>query len=786
MHNPKRNSKMRKPNMDLLFAAWARLAMRWRWVILPLFLGLVLMAGHFATRLRTDSRFENYFMEDDPMIARTREFKEIFGSDIFVAVLLECDDVYRPENLRLIRALSHELADSLTHAERVVSLTQLELPSLQHGMPTVRPLVPEPLGDSPTLGDSIRRAYQSRPGLRNRLVSDDGRQAWVFVQLGEFPEFDETGLSTQIIIGRQLHDVISQEKYAALHPLGAGLPYIDYEKNEFYSREVPRIMGFAILVALLVLLLVTRSLRGVLIPVASSIIGNLLLFGTLGLTDYRPDPLLIAIPLVSAFAIPLAYNIHVYSFFRQRFFATGLRKRSVEETMGEVLWPVFISVSTTVVALLTFLFTPIAPLHFVGFGAAISVGGAFLSLAILFPTLMGLGADRSPSPTHRDGTGRWDLLMARLAAWALAHPRPILAVSIPLLLLMLVGATQIQVSFDLQRTIGTRVPYVANLLHVGESPLGSVYSYDLLIDLKDSGRARQPESIARLDTLATEIERMALTQRTSSMAHIIKDLHAALRGPEAYTVPERPEELASFFRFYRMAGDTGPNGWIDPSGRYLRLMVEVSHFDSGTNEQELARAQTLAEDLFPGADVQVVGSLPQFVSMMQYVTRSQVLTFFLSLLLITLILTAVFGSVKVGLVSMIPNLAPAVVIAGIMGYTGMPLDMFLATIIPMVLGISVDDTVQILSLARREFRQTGDYHLAMERTFRVAGRAVVFSTMIICSNFILFCTSKSSNIVYVGFLSVAGLMVALLADLLITPLILKRFNLLGKPSSPTE
>ncbi|PIE84731.1 MAG: hypothetical protein CSA07_01330 [Bacteroidia bacterium] len=780
---------MAKLSMNRFFESWARAVMRYRWLAILLFVGVLAVSAYLARQVKADADFTNYFVEDDPMIVRTEEFNDIFGNDIFAGVLVRCDDVYRPENLRLIRELSQELEDSLMYAERVLSLTHMDFMRNEEGVVVIGPLVPDEIADRPAFGDSIRRVYASRPQLRNWLVSDDGREAWIFVKLSPFPAYGPDGKAFHDIIGGKQEEIIKQAKYASLHPLGTGLPYVGYKKNLFFAQEAPRVFLLSVVLALLVLALVTRSLRGMLLPILCSIGGIFFLFGVVVLVDYHPDPNLMVVPIVMAFAIPLAYNIHVYSLFRQRFYATGRRRESVVETMEEVAWPVLISALTTIAALLTFIFTPVDPLRFIGFGTAIAIGFAFVSLALLFPSLMSFGRDREPRALYREGNAWWDRRLTALARWVLAHPKPILLVSLPLLAIMLYGATLVRISFDPKTTIGERVEYVRDILAISDSQIGSLYTYNLLVDLGEPGRAKEPENLRRLDRLTERIEKeLALTMRTNSIVRIVKDLNSTLNdGTQAtYAIPQTEEELAQLLLLYENAGGTEAEYWMDYDYRRLRLMVEISDFDSQVCEDELARVQTFAQEIFPDADVQVVGMLPQFITMMQYVARGQISTFLLSLGIIALILMAVFGSVKVGLVGMIPNLAPAICVAGIMGYTGMPLDMITATIIPVILGISVDDTVQILNLARRQFLQHGSYAQAMNVSFRIAGRAVIFSTLIISANFGTFAISLSNNLLYLGILSVTGLVVALLADLFITPLILRKFKLFGPETDGGE
>ncbi len=219
---------------------------------------------------------------------------------------------------------------------------------------------------------------------------------------------------------------------------------------------------------------------------------------------------------------------------------------------------------------------------------------------------------------------------------------------------------------------------------------------------------------------------------------------------------------------------------MDYDYRRLRISTEMDSYNSGIAEKLLPQIVADARGIIPDAEVQVVGTMPQFTTMMQYVIRGQLTSFFFSLLIIMLILMVVFRGIKIALVGMVPNILPGIVVAGIMGWFGIPLDMMTATIIPIVLGISVDDTIHFINHAHLEFFRQGNYREALMRSLRVTGVAMIFSTVVLCANFGTYGISEAKMVWHMGVLCVAGLATALLADLTITPLLCRRFKVFGK------
>lgn len=166
--------------------------------------------------------------------------------------------------------------------------------------------------------------------------------------------------------------------------------------------------------------------------------------------------------------------------------------------------------------------------------------------------------------------------------------------------------------------------------------------------------------------------------------------------------------------------------------------------------------------------------------MMQYVARGQIWSFTLALLVIGVMMMAVFGSVRIGLIGLIPNIMPAIVVGGLMGWLGYPLDMMTATIMPMILGLAVDDTIHFINHGHLEFDRQQNYRKAILRTFCVVGTPIVLTSLVMSSNFAMYGTSDSLSFFHMGILSVAGILAALLADLCITPVLFQSCQIFGK------
>ena len=778
---------MRLETINEKFGVMIRGLLKRRWFAIGAFV-LILFAGMVGMkRMVKETSFDAYFIEGDPMLVKTDEFKAHFGNDYFVGVLTECDNIFTKKNLTLLRELSNELLDSVSYADKITSLTDIEFMVGDEWGMTIEQIVPDEIPDDGTPEmDEIRRKAYSKPNVARKLVSKDGRMSWVVLKLRAFPEdsvwHKETDVAPDMQTGEEVDRVLNNPKYASLNPKGTGMPVVSYEKMEFINEEMSRLMMIACIICLVVMIVMTKSLRGVVSPFLSVIGGMFITYGIAGYTGMYVDSTTTLIPVILGFAVSIAYNIHIFSYFNGRMRIHGERRKAIEETITEIGWSVCFCGLTTIVSLLSFLVIPIRPMKCVGMICSMTVLFVMLTTLVITPVLLSFGRNRKP----REGFGEesdttWTRAMVRMSDWTMHNSRIIVTVFTVICLILCVGLFKIVPAFDIEQTMGIKVPYVEKVVGVGRSEMGSLYSYDLVIDLADEDAAKQPDNLRRLESLAKVVEGYPLTKRTTSILDILKDLNQTLNeGDDAfYRIPDTEEEVAQMMVLYENAGGSEAEYWVDYDYRRLRLMVEISDFNSAEVEKELNDIDVCAKEIFPGASVTAVGNLPQYNVMMQYLVRGQMLSFIISVLIIGVILMIAFQSVKVGLIGLIPNLMPAVFVGGIMGWAGIPLDMMTATIIPMMLGMAVDDTIHFINHSKLEYDRCGKYPLSINRTFRVVGVAIVTTSIITSAVFGAFTTSPCAMNFHFGLLAIVGIVSALAADLFVTPILVKRFKVFG-------
>ena len=766
------------------FQSFGELVLRFRWLNIVLF--LVILGGSFAglRQLQTDVDMDNWFLEDDELLVTKERFEEIFGSDQYCAVLVRADDVFAADVLAKIREMSKELLDRVPYADDVISLTDFEFSrGTEEGL-EIGELIPEEIPEDPEALDRIRRQALAKPLMKNRIFSDDSRQTWVMLRMKPIPDDwkDHYAENPEVVVGRTVNEIAGQEKYRSLNPLTSGLPVINVDKQDFLNGEIVRLFGLSLLFTVLILGFSLRSVRGVVFPLVSALSGIVIVLGVQGHLGVVFDPSMIFMPVFLGLAVSVGYAIHLFNHFRRSFFRTGNRRDAVLYAVEETGWPLLFSALTTMVALISFLFIPLHPIRFVGMTSAALIGVTYVLTVVLLPALLSFGKDRQPVVGE---SGKRGAIIERLMVWLGDHvfARPVLTMSVfgILVAICAAGIARFEVSFDVRRTFGLKVPYVNRVYEVGQSKVGSLYSYDAAIEFENPGDVLEPENLRKIDKLVGEVKSFPLTKKVASIVDIIKDMNQSLNAglPEFHRIPDSREMVAQLLLLYENAGGVEAEKWADYDYQRVRLMVELGDYNSGEAMRELQVIQERGEEMFPGAKVLLVGAVSQFTVMQDYMTWGQITSFFLAMGAIAVLMSLVFGSLKTGLIAMIPNVSPALAVGGIMGYAGIPLDMMTVTIMPMLLGLAVDDTIHFINHGQLEFSRTGSYRESIRRVFIAVGSALFLTSLVLILGFSAYLGAVAKVFFNMGMLIAVGILTALVVDYFVTPILLAWFKPFG-------
>ena len=769
---------MQVSRVNKVFARLGRFQIKFRWLILLATILVTLAACLGLPQLQMTSSEEEWFDDWDKVKIDQAHFNDVFGSDDGYMVMVRANDVFAPEVLSAIDRLSKRLENEVPYADRVVSLTHnLSIPiANDEGFEVIDPFESGIPTDSAQLA-AKKSLIMSRESLVNNIVSDDAKETWVILSLKSYEGGIDFGKDSIAPFARNviLSDEFKSDKFEMLP---TGMSYTEMEENEVISRECAMriIIGFAVMLACLILFV--RSLRGVIVPAIATVGGIASVLGVNAWLGIIGDESMVALPVLLGMALSVGYSIHYINSFRMHFRRTGNRRESVINAVEETGWPILFTVITTVASLISFLFAGIRPIRWIGGISAGIVFMVYLYVIILIPILMSFGKNTKPDPTQvkTAGATKADILFEFFGRKVCRHSGIIAAISAAIMLLQIPGVMNIDVNMDYTKTMGEKIPFVTRLMDMLSGKLGSLYDFNVMVEFNESDALKNPANMKRIEALEQKLGTLQLTKisgdkpRVQSVTRLVKEMNRTLNSDstEYYKIPDAQDMLTQLLFLYEISDADALFERMDEDYKTTFIHIELSGYDAKKIVEDLDSAKSYAAQIFPDAKTSIVGEVVNYAEMNGKLVNGLLRSFGGSFVIIAIMMILAFGSIKAGLIGMIPNVAPVLLIGGVMGYSGMSLDMITMIVMPMILGIAVDDTIHMNNHIKYGYERTGSYKKALLLSYREIGKTMGMTTFILCAMFFVFIFSPMGALHNVGLLSIIGLAAALVADYTLT------------------
>ena len=740
--------------------------------------------GVFIFQLKIDPSLEAMSVENSPAKISYKKFIDTYGTDEFlvVAAKVHTGDLFTTERLAKIKALSDDLA-SLADIREVVSLSTTSIVRPTKDGVLVEPLFEKPPKDKAGL-EKLRKEALGNPLLLDSIISKDGTTAVWFV----FPDLSKND-TTQARIA-----LFNNAKIAAKKHLNGfevhleGIPTVKSYMVKYIQRGMI-LFGTASAIILGILLFITfRSLRGVFLPgliVGLALVWTLGIKGATGGVMDSISSLLFALIMV----VGVGDAIHVLVHYLEEYFRFLDRKKAVVMTMKKMFTPCLLTSVTTSIGFLSLVTIDIPPIATFGKYAAVGVMSAFVISIILAPALLMLMKEPTRTLRRKYDKGPTHKSLIFIGEFNKRRKIGIIFVSVAIVIFSVIGISRIRVETRVSEFFHPWSEIVRGYKFLKEN-VSPPIPVEIIFE-GEKGAFLQPDTWRWIETLQQELVKVPLIERADSYCEILQELNWALKGGDEFggkrEIPDSCEAVAQFSMLFQ-------DGNPDTFERFMGNNFDKAHIsirlrDSGSKEQVvvLEKVDKLLAHYVPNEiKYEVAGGTVIFVSTVQELTKGQVRSLILALLVITLLITVIFRSLKIGLLSMIPNVLPIITMLGIMGWLDFPLDTNTVMIGPITLGIAVDDTIHYITRYKRERRKGLSPELAMTKTLTSTGRALLSTSVILTCGFVITIFSSFRPQSILGGLGGLTIMMALAADLILLPAVMLLFMRKDNGSAPAN
>ena len=703
-------------------------------------------------------------------------FLSIFGEEGNMIILAIQDTaLFKVDNFNKWNSFSKQL-DSFSEVDFTVSIGDIK--TLEKDKKNqrffVEPLYEEVPKTTEEVGLIKSELFNNLPFFDNFLYNKSTGTIQTVIYL------DQAIVNTKIR-ERFVFDVLNPsvkkfERETGMDVRVSGMPYIRTMNAQNIIDEIGIFVGLALFITSLIFWLFFRSYRATFITMSVVSIGVVWALGFIGWFRYEISVLMALIPpLIIVIGVPNA--IFLINKYQQEVKKHGNQAKSLQRVISKIGNATLMTNITTASGFATFIFTNSQLLNEFGIIASINILAIFILSLLIIPIIYSFM--RKPKDKHLEHLERkWIDAIVNWMEDAVRHKRIAIYISTVCIIVgSIIGVYMIRVSGSLIEDMPKGKDFYKDILFF-ENEFGGIMPLEILIDTKKKRGVMNLSTLKRMNKLDEEIDEIPELSKSVSILNMVKYAKQAFYNgnPKYYQLPTEQEK--NFILAYTKNSESNADmlkNFVDSTGRYARITTFMK--DIGTDKMENIEQRMIdkIDQVFPSErfDVSLTGKALVFLKGTNYLVKNLVISLSLAILLISLFMAWMFRSYKMIIISLIPNILPLLITAGLMGYLGVPIKPSTILVFSIAFGISVDDTIHFLAKYRQELiAHKWNVRKSVYAALRETGVSMFYTSVVLFFGFLVFTVSSFGGTIALGGLVSVTLLFAMVSNLLLLPSLL--------------
>ena len=751
-------------------------------------------------RLVLDTSIEQMLPSDDEDVQYYQQARKIFGSDeTLLLVVRRADGILQPDLLATLSRLTKRL-EKVEGVDRVLSLANAPNVRSANGELNVAPLYDEPPRDAAELA-RIRNDLLDNPLLSGSLISKDESTTALVIPLHDMPEQEFTRVEPSDWlpgwllratgardrepeakgVDKQIERIAAEELGDSVEHWLVGGARIKAETTRYLLRDLTLVIPLAFLLITVVAAVSFRTVRGVVIPVSTIGISVVWTIATMAMTVPALNLVTVGVPSL-LLVIGFAYGVHIVACYNDAIEegdSEGGGASAAQRGLETVLLPTFLTGGSTMAGFFSLVTSPLSAIREFGIYGGLGVGFAALAAITFAPAVLQLLSEPRPKghghAEESHAPGRFDRLLGWLGEFDCRNATRIFAAIVVLVAIGLAGIPRIVVN----STMITNFPEdssVRSAVDAVNEHLGGAGQINIVFESDSSNAFQEPTNLATLEQLQEWLAQQPTITSTTSIVDYIKLIHRGFNDnePDQYRIP-KSKNLVSQLLFF--GGSDEVSHFIDSRGQRANMIVRTTSIDSGDLSKLVHRIEEHLEELPGHIRARVTGNIVLIAKTNDSIALGQALAVGSAFLSIFAIMVGMFMSIRIAIIAMIPNVFPVFMYFGVLGWTGITLNVTTGLVADIVLGIAVDDTVHFLTNFNRFARKTGNEIEGVKATLLHVARPVTTTTVALILGFGVLGLSSLNQQAEFGKLAGITLAFAWLTDVIFTPAICSRVKI---------
>ena len=784
---------------------------------LLLLLALVAAPISQAPHIARDGSIEGFLTHDDPDLLNYNAFRRQFGQDGEIIIAISPPEIFaRPFLEKLIR-FHQDLAQSVPYIEDITSMYNARDSRGGESYFQVEDLL-DHLPETSEEMAALKQRVMSNNVYENLLVSKDEKITTITIKPNRYSPkqeeeydvidqfMDDVNASyverqknrTDFLTPDELGEMVSAVRKVTMNYRSpdfqvaiSGAPVASNEIVRLMTIDMPTYTRICLLAIFTMLLLVTRKLGFVLLPVGVILLTLLTTFGLMSLTGTAlkpPTQVILSIIIVAS----LCDTLHLLTVFYQRLKRGDDKEAAIRFAVQHCSTALLFTSLTTAMGLLAFMSSPLAPIIDLGmFGAVAVILAMVYTLTIiviavrLFPfrhrmrTFGWRKGSQKPEQVHEHAQLERGLI--RIALFSHRNPKTVITGVALLALIFATGFYGLEFSHNSLKWLPEDNQVRVDTETIDRSLQGSI-SLEVVVDSGTEFGIQDKTLLSGVDELTREIHTLEQSDlvigKAIAATDILREVNKTVHGsrPEYYKIPDQ-NMISKEFLLFENSGSDDLTYYADTLYSKARYTVRIPWLEATQYRQFIAGTKKLFDmKLADAATVIPTGLMALLAKTSAGVMHSMAYSYLYSGITIFLIMVWINGGLRQGLVSMVPNTLPIFMALGMMGFARLPLDTFSIMVGSIALGLIVDDTIHFFYNFRKHYAVSGDVPAAIEQTVALTGRPILLTSFVLMIGFGTYMLASMNNVASFGLTMLVVVLLALLADLLISPALVTLAN----------
>ncbi|MGB5648083.1 MAG: MMPL family transporter [Muriicola sp.] len=754
----------------------SRIILRNRILILIAIAAITVFFGFQWQNMQFSNTEANLLPDDHPANLEYDGFLEIFGEEGNAIVLAVKDPtLFTPEKFNRWNILSKQLA-AFPEVEFVVSTDNLQelVKDNERQEFILTPFLIAAPENQQVLDSLKQHLFNDLPFYDQLLFNKDTETLRTIVYLDK--DIVNTSVRKDFILNDFTNLVHNFENETKLDVHISGMPYIRTMNAQNIIDEIGMFITAALLVTSLIFFFFFRSFRATFISMCVVIIGVMWAFGVLGLLRYEITVLTALIPpLIIVIGIPNC--IFLINKYQQEVKKHGNQALSLQRVISKIGNATLMTNITTASGFATFIITDSKLLTEFGIVASINIIGIFILSLLIIPIVYSFMP--LPKTKHlKHLNKRWiDAFVNKMEHIVREKRISVYVISVALLVVSIIGIYQINISGSPIEDMPKKAEFFKDIRFF-EEEFDGIMPIEIVIDTERKNGVLRPVNLRKMAELSELIREIPELSRPTSVVELVKYSKQAFYNgiPKYYQLPTSQENTFIMDVARKSQGNSNLlKNFVDSTGQVARITTFIRDVRTERMEEIETRLRENLTKIFPPDryKVSLTGKALLFLKGTKYLVKNLILSLTLAIGLIALFMAYLFRSFRMIVISLIPNLLPLLVTAGVMGFVGVPIKPSTILVFSIAFGISVDDTIHFLAKYRQELSANRwRIQKSVYAALRETGVSMFYTSIVLFFGFSVFVLSSFGGTVALGALVSATLLFAMLANLILLPSLL--------------